>query len=137
MSLRSFQLAPGNYFVRCIVEDVDSKRNVTSEHTLEVMPFDTQVSISDLLLITELVETESGKRIVPNISQTVESMDEVINFYYELYSDEEKDIKIEYGIRDKNENQNYTHTIEKKLYKGTNEIYGSLQYPSLLLASMN
>lgn len=130
LSLRSFQLAPGNYFVRCIVEDVDSKRNVTSEHTLEVMPFDTQVSISDLLLITELVETESGKRIVPNISQSVESMDEVINFYYELYSDEEKDIKIEYGIRDKNENQNYTHTIEKKLDKGTNEIYGSLQYPS-------
>ncbi len=130
LSLRTFQLEPGNYFIRCVVEDIDSKRNVASEHTLEVLPFSEEVSLSDLLLITEIIETDEGQRFVPNISQTVESNDEVINFYFEAYSDSDRVAKIIYGIKDKNENQNYTHTITKKLNKGTNEILGSLQYPS-------
>lgn len=130
LSLRTFSLEPGKYFVRCIVEDSDSKRNVTSEHTLDVLAFNNAVEVSDLLLITELIETPNGKRIVPNISQTVESMDSVIKFYYEAYSDIEQNVDIIYGIKDKNENQNYTHTISKDLQPGANEIYGSLQYPS-------
>ena len=130
LSLRTLQLEPGNYFIRCIVEDSDSKRNVTTEHTLEVMSFDDPVDISDILLITELIETDNGNRMVPNISQTVESMDQDIKFYYEAYSKVDREVKIVYGITDKNENQNYTHTINKTLSAGTNEIYGALQYPS-------
>ncbi len=130
LSLRSFQLEPGNYVLRCIITDLDSKRNVTSEHEIEVLPIDEDVAISDILLVTEIIDTPNGKRIVPNISQSVESMDQIINFYYEVYSDKERDVKIVYSIKDKNENQNYTHTIDKQLQKGKNEIYGSLKYPS-------
>jgi GWxTD domain-containing protein len=130
LNLKTFQLEPGNYFLRCIVEDKDSKRSVTSEHTMEVLPFDNKVDLSDLLLVSDFVESESGNRIIPNISQSVESMEEVIKFYYEAYSDEKRDVTIVYGIKDKNENQNYTHTITKTLDKGKNTLYGSLQYPS-------
>ncbi len=130
LSLRTFQLEPDDYVLKCIVEDLDSKRTVTTEHEIEVLEIDDEVGLSDILLVNEIIETEQGKRLVPNVSQSVESMDQVIKFYYEAYADEMMDTKIVYSIKDKNENQNYTHTIDKKLSKGTNEIYGSLKYPS-------
>lgn len=130
LSLRTFQLEPDDYVLKCIVEDSDSKRSVTSEHEIEVLAIDDDVELSDILLVSEIIETASGNRLVPNVSQSVESMDQIIKFYYEAYVNEDKQTKIIYSIKDKNENQSYAHTIDKKLTAGKNEIYGSLKYPS-------
>jgi len=130
LNLKTFQLEPGQYFLRCIIEDNDSKRNVVSEHEMEVLTFDDPVDLSDILLISEIIETDKGQRMVPNISQFVESMEQNIKFYYEVYSDKKRDVKIVYGIKDKNEDQNYSHIITKTLTKGKNKLYGSLEYPS-------
>lgn len=130
LSLRSFELDPGQYLLRCTVEDADSKRNVRSEHFMEVLSFTDSISISDLLLVNDIVETESGRKIVPNVTQIVKSMDKMIQFYYQVYSDKERETKIVYSINDKNKNQNYTQSITKKLSQGMNEITDLVQYPN-------
>lgn len=130
LSLRSFELDPGQYFLRCTVEDADSKRNVRSEHFMEVLSFTDSISISDLLLVNDIVQTERGRKIVPNVTQIVKSMDKMIQFYYQVYSDKERESKIVYSINDKNKNQNYTQSITKKLFQGMNEITDSVQYPN-------
>ncbi|MDZ7766106.1 MAG: hypothetical protein U5K00_17080 [Melioribacteraceae bacterium] len=76
LSLRTFQLEPDDYVLKCIVEDSDSKRSVTSEHEIEVLAIDDDVELSDILLVSEIIETASGNRLVPNVSQSVESMDQ-------------------------------------------------------------
>ena len=130
LSLRTFDLDPGEYLLRCVVEDKNSTRSVTSEHNMEVLELTDPVSLSDILLIQNTIESETGKRIVPNISQSIQSMDKIIEFYYEVYSDQEKDVTIVYNIKDKNENQNYSHQIEQHIHEGKNELFGKLQYPS-------
>lgn len=128
LSLESLILKPDDYVLRCLIEDLNSNRTVTSEHKLSVLPFEDSVAISDILLVEDIQQGPSGEKIVPNISQTIESMDKLIQFYYEVYSNKEKEVEVVYDIRDKNKKQNFSSTVKKTLNKGKTEITETLGY---------
>ena len=89
---KSFELPPENYSLSIVLYDKDSKKEYSLEGKLEVRDFSKPLMFSDILFI----ESEVDSQIVLNISNTIPTSDSSIYFYYELYSDKEDEINVEY-----------------------------------------
>lgn len=97
---KSYDLSPGKYFLKCIVEDTDSRRIASREFPLTVREISDTPGISDIMLISEIVKDPTGERIVPNVSSSVTSKNTSLSFFFDLYSKIKQDIVLEYTLND-------------------------------------
>ena len=131
LSLKSTSLEPDNYVLRCIIEDLNSRKNASQEFQLHVKSFNDTLSLSSILLIKKIKETPQGDKIIPNIPHTVRALNEELPFYYEIYSREKRQVNVIYEIEDKSGEKDFSDTLQIELKKGTNKITEKLEYPSL------
>lgn len=119
LSLKSFQLAPGDYLMRAEVYDKDSKKTYVLERPINVKEIKGGEGLSSLILIQKTVKEDSLSKVIPNISQTVTTRDEGLPFFFEVYSDKAQEIDIEYQIKDaKNEKSIYNQTFTEQVDSG-------------------
>lgn len=126
LSYKTFNLSPGKYNFVCDLEDLDSRKTYKVKSKTTVLDFSDSLEISDIVLISKVLKTEKGDKIIPNVSQTVSTIDSSIAFFFEIYSDSNRTVKIIYAIRDQNGTQNGSKATELKLKKGKNVIYQNL-----------
>ena len=122
ISYKSFELIPGKYFVRCFVEDLDSKKTVNYESNTDVLDFRDSLSISDIIIIAKRVKDINGEQLIPNVSKIVTTRDNVLAFSYEIYSDKVRNIMIEYKIKDRDKKDIFMQKIPRELDSGTTRI---------------
>ncbi len=101
ISLRSFELAPGKYLIRSIVEDQDSRNEYKYENKVIVRDFSKLPAISDVMLISKETVTDGNKKILPNVSRNVMAQNDGMSFFFEIYTDSADKFKITYIIKDK------------------------------------
>lgn len=143
LSLKSFDLPPANYFLRIEVEDKDSKKSFAMESMFTVKNLDGPLTVSDVLLISKVVEVNGSKKMIPNISRNVASRKEGLMMYYEIYSDTARKVEINYSVaenktgkdekNDKDKKILYTQKDTRDVTKGTNQVNYSLQNAELSL----
>ncbi|KAB2846642.1 MAG: GWxTD domain-containing protein [Melioribacteraceae bacterium] len=121
-SVRSFEITPGKYLMRCEVVDRDSRKNFVIEATANVLKLSDSLNVSDILLISSIVKDSDGEKLVPNINRRVTTDDSSLPFYLEVYSDEKRDIKLEYNIKDKDGKKAFVEIVEKEVQPGINRI---------------
>lgn len=126
-SYRTFDLNPGNYTIRCILEDTDSRRAATREFKLELKKFPEALSISDIILISEIIKDPAGEKIVPNISKTVSNKTTSFPFYFEIYSDKEEQVILEYHLLNLKSNTTLKQMNPQNLKAGSNTIYFTIE----------
>lgn len=131
LSARSFDLEPREYFVRCEIEDKDSKKNIVREDKFTVRDLNTPVAISDIMLIDRQVVVNGNSKFIPNISRNVAEQKEGLKFFYEIYSDTSKSINVEYEISDRKDNNIYKENESKTLVKGSNPVNNTLKNKEL------
>ncbi|MGE5682811.1 MAG: GWxTD domain-containing protein [Bacillota bacterium] len=132
LSLKSFDLAPANYFLRVEVEDKDSKKNAIKESMFTVRNLaSTQISISDLLLISRQMIIDGNRKMIPNISRNVSTNKEGLPVYYEIYSDTASNVTAEYIIKDGKDKNIFSKSETNLLNKGTNSINYTINVPEL------
>jgi GWxTD domain-containing protein len=135
LSLRSFVLSPGRYFVRTAVEDKESSRKFTSENIFIVRDMNPAFSLSDILMLVRNPGTESNKKILPNISRNISVSTSGIPVYLEFYSDRQRNLTVEYSILDE-EKKVISQTFEtQNIDTGINKIFYSFKDTSLSLGS--
>ncbi len=123
LSLKSFQLAPDDYFVRAEVYDKDSKKTYVIERPMKVRKINGEEGLSSLILIQRTVKEDSLSKVIPNISQTVTTRDEGLPFFFEVYSDKAQEININYEIKDvKNDKAIYDQAFTERIDSGTTMI---------------
>ena len=115
---RSFDLEPETYVMQCNLFDKDSKKEFTVEATIELKEFDKKVQFSDLIFI----ETEVDSQIIPNISNTVESTDSSLSFFYEIYSDKNQTLDLKYEIENSEEDIVLSTSATQDVLQGVNFI---------------
>jgi GWxTD domain-containing protein len=100
LTTRHFELPPGNYFIRTMVEDRDSRREYTSGNKFTVRDFDKEISASDVMLISGTRTIDGISQLIPNISRNVIGTDSTIQSYFEIYSRDssKQNITVEYSI---------------------------------------
>lgn len=125
LSYRSFSITPGEYKLVCKVEDSESRKHSVFEKNIKIREFIDPIEMSDLILISELIETEEGLKVIPNISNQVTSEDNTISFFYEIYSDKPVIVNTAYLISN-NDDEIYNFEKEIELVEGKNEITETL-----------
>lgn len=126
VSYKSFELAPGKYKLVCKLEDLESKKYSTHEQKIKVRAFQDPVEISDIVLISEIIQTDDGEKLIPNISNLVTSRDTLLSFFYEIYSKIPQILNINYLIL-KEEKIIFSAEKEIDVQKGKNVINEDLK----------
>jgi GWxTD domain-containing protein len=133
LSYRKSELTPGKYFLKCVVEDLNSKLNVVSESIANIKEFEDPVELSDIVLVAKRIKKEDGENIIPNVANVVSTGFQNLDFFYEVYSDKQKSIFIEYSIEDKNKERTYTNVVLYDISEGNNLINNVIENPSISL----
>lgn len=126
-SYRTFDLNPGNYTVRSILEDSDSRRAATREFKISLKKLSDSLAVSDLFLITEVIKDPSGDKIVPNISKVVSNKTTDLPFSFEIYSDKDQQVVLEYQIENLKSKITTKYMDPVTVKSGTNQIYHTIE----------
>lgn len=122
ITYKSYDLAPGKYLLRCIVEDSDSRRVSSKEFPLDVREIPSTLGLSDLMVISEIVKNSDGQKIIPNISGTLTSKQTSLSFYFDIYSGTKEDIVLEYTLNDLKKKVSLKQEDPRTILPGTNSI---------------
>jgi GWxTD domain-containing protein len=135
ISHRSFNLESSTYFIKTTVTDKESKEDFSSERLFTVKDFESDPSISDILLITSNTVVGGINKIIPNISRNVANDDKEINMFFEIYSDSDAEHNIEYVITNKEREILTTKTETQEVSKGKTLVYYTLKDSTLGLGT--
>ncbi len=121
-SYKYYDLAPGKYFLKCVVEDSDSRRISSRELPLNVRQITDSLGLSDVMFISEIVKEPSGDKIIPNVSSTVTGKNTSLSFFFDLYSDKQRDVVLEYTLNDFKNNTSLKQEDPQTIKPGDNTI---------------
>lgn len=122
LSYKTYDLNPGKYFVKCIVEDSDSRTASSKEIPLLVKQMSDSLGVSDLMLVTEYIKDSTGEKIIPNVTASVTNRSTSVSLYFEIYSDKTRELNIEYSLDDLNKNTSFKQMEHVAVSPGTNLI---------------
>lgn len=122
LSLRSFDLPPGEYTFRSAFEDKDSRKTYSKEDAVKVRDVSSNFALSDIMIVEKNTIVNGENKILPNIKKLVSARQGGLLIFYEIYSDTSSFFQIEYDISDKNDVVVSNKTM-KELKKGTNRIF--------------
>ncbi len=98
ISYKTIDIKPGKYKLTCNAEDDESRKYFTYKTEIDLPDYNKKLSISDIVLVSQFVQTNQGKKIIPNIDNLVTSEDSLLMFYYEIYSPQHKSVTVEYNV---------------------------------------
>lgn len=137
LSYRSFEILSGNYNLKIVVEDLDSRKTSSMDRMVIIASYKDPLDISDLILIKDRITEDGQERIIPNVSREVTNKDKSISFFYEIYSDMQRQVTISYKIEDKDRNVIYSLDEEKTVAPGINTVEHTIEEPKLSLGDYN
>jgi GWxTD domain-containing protein len=136
LSMRSFNLEPGRYFIRTSVDDRESSRNFVSENIFTARNLSADNAISDILILAKKVDDEGpNTKILPNISKNISVGSEGIPVFYELYSKRPRIVTIEYSILDEKKKVVSQVFENEEINPGTNTMFYTYKDTALSLGT--
>ena len=135
LSLRSFDLSPGEYLFRTAYEDRDSRKTYSKEDPVKVRNIDTSSAISDIMIIEKKTVENGDNKILPNITKIISSRKGGLPIFFEVYSDTGSIFQIEYDINDYHDNTIISNKTMKQINKGVNQIFFTIPDSSLSMGS--
>jgi len=123
LSYKTFDFEPGEYLLTCILEDLDSRNSYSVDYNININPISDSLGLSDVIFVKDVVKDSSGEKIVPNVSKTVTNKTKNLPVYFEIYSNKERDVILEYIIEDLRNNSSVKQTSPYKIKTGTNSIF--------------
>lgn len=85
LSKRSFDLSPGVYVIRTMLQDKDSKQEAIGENLFVVKSYKENISLSDILFVSNFDLNQRKNEIIPNVSRNIPSSKQRVKFYFEVY----------------------------------------------------
>jgi GWxTD domain-containing protein len=135
LSLRSLNLAPGEYLIRSEVEDRESRRRFSLETPFMVRNFSSKPAISDIMLIARQQVLDGKKKIIPNVSRNVTAQKEGIQLFFEISAREQREVDIMYLVSNE---ENVKLSEEKEtitLNQGKTQIFHTINMEDLSLGN--
>lgn len=122
VSVKSFDLQPKTYFLRCEVTDKDSKKSYVRENVFIVKSFSPSLDISDVLLVSKTRMVNDQEQMIPNISKNVSAQKDGLTIYYELYADTAKEAILNFSILGEKSDSVFKKVERQTLNSGKNSI---------------
>lgn len=126
LSQKVVELEPGDYKIFCMIEDNNSQRKNAINKSLLARAINDTLDVSDIMLISKVVRSRRGDQIIPNVENSVTSKINELAFYFELYSNKETDIPLEFVFYDQMRDKSVKTKSTKHVLPGRNMIYHKL-----------
>jgi GWxTD domain-containing protein len=124
LSMRSFSLEPGKYFIRTSVEDKESSRNYLSENVYTVRNLSADYAVSDILILVKSVVNDGpNTKMLPNISKNISVSSEGIPIFLEIYSVKPQNINIEFSLLDEGKKVISQNFKKQEVDSGTTRVF--------------
>jgi GWxTD domain-containing protein len=127
LSLKSFNLEPGKYLLRTVLEDVDSRKEYSVENVISIRELELEFAMSDVMLIAKQTVVEGTNKILPNVSRNVAVKKDGLPFFFEIYSNQPREIKIEYTIIDNDKEIIYREDVNRKIDSAKTQIFHTIK----------
>ena len=128
LSYKTFDLNPGKYFLRCNVEDSDSRKTDTKDKMVTVRKMNDTLDISDITFFKDVIKDSSGEKIVPDVSSYFTSRDSSISFFYDIYSDKDRQVVVQYSLNNLKTNTSFKQDDPEKVHTGVNLIKHTISH---------
>lgn len=122
LSYKSFELEPDEYLFRMELFDEDSKKNSFIEMKKKLIKYNSDINISDIIFLTDSVQTNSGVKYIPSVSNIFTDKDSTFRIMYELYSKKKREIFVEYRITNSKTGKAIVNTVTEKIDSAKNTI---------------
>jgi GWxTD domain-containing protein len=128
LSRKSFDVAPGTYTIRTMLQDKDSKQEAVGENRFVVRDYNKEISLSDILMISKYDSSQGRNEIIPNISRNIPTSKDRVKFYYEVYSKDSTDVNrtFEYTVFNSEKNVIHKEVEDRNIKPGKNKVLYSL-----------
>jgi GWxTD domain-containing protein len=133
ISIKSFDLPPGKYFIRTSIEDKDSRKTYTSANIFTIRDLTTLPNLSDLMFIAKQTMVAGSNKILPNITRDISVQKDGIPLFFELYSNSPGKIILEFDVSDKEKKIVYSDTLSRSIDSGKTQIFHNVKVKSLSL----
>lgn len=121
-SYKSFELDPGKYLIRVELFDEDSKKNSYIEIKKNILQFDSPIKVSDIIFLTDSINTSSGIKYIPSVSNKFTDQDSSFRIMYEIHSDKKQNMIIEYRINNIKTGKSIVRFVNEQVDSGKNII---------------
>ncbi|KAF0151389.1 MAG: hypothetical protein FD143_1972 [Ignavibacteria bacterium] len=122
LSYKHWDLIPGSYVLKTILEDGDSRRTSAREVPIKIRGFEDSLDVSDILLVSEIIKDSTGEKLILNVSKTVTNKDRSLKFYYNIFSTSAKEVFVEYYLHDPQKGTSTKQLDPRKLTAGKNSV---------------
>ena len=95
-SNKSFDLLPGRYRLKVVVEDKATLESFSTEFPAELKAFDSEVTVSDLILVDGY--SEAFQSITPKVGSQVFDDESSFKVFYELYASEQEAVNVQFQL---------------------------------------
>ncbi len=127
LSYKSYDMNPGKYFLKCIIEDSDSRKTSSKEIPLTVRQISDTLGISDLMFIADVIIDSTGEKIIPNVSTYVTNKVDSLSFFLTIYSNKVRNAVLEYSMNDFRGNKSFKQDDPRSLKAGNNLIIHTIK----------
>jgi GWxTD domain-containing protein len=133
LSMRSFYLVPGKYFIRCAVEDRESGKSYNQGNVYAITDFSKKPVISDIMLISKLTPdsvsagSRKSNKIMPNISKNISMKRDGLPFFFEIYTDSAQNIPLNYQIVEGEGKVLYTKDTLQHVSAGKTQVFYTIK----------
>lgn len=127
LSLRSFNLVPGKYFIRTSFEDVESRQEFVIENEIKIRELSKSFSVSDIMLISKQTVVDGSNKIIPNVSRNVAAKKDGIPVFFEIYSAYSRTLKIEYSLVDNDKVKVFSEIVDKQIDSGKTQVFHTIK----------
>lgn len=122
---RFFRLAPGRYSVRVRIRDEETSKTSSIQRTVNVRRlWNSELTMSDIMLVSRLQMEGEKKTIVPNISGNVANLPEGFYLFSEIYNGTDCDsLDISYHVKNAKNQETLSERMSYHIVPGKNQIF--------------
>jgi len=122
---RSFYLAPAKYKLRVRVQEGESNKTSQIERAIEVPSFsERDLSLSDIMIVSKLMEQGGRKTIIPNVSDNVGQLPHGFYLFFEIYSRTNLDsVDLKYSVVSPKGKEQVTYARSEPIVRGRSQIF--------------
>jgi GWxTD domain-containing protein len=131
ISVKSFDMPPGKYFIRTSIEDKDSRKTFTANNMFTIRELNTLPNISDLMFIAKQTAVAGSNKILPNVTRDISVQKDGIPLFFELYSNSPGKIILEFNVNDKEKKLVYSDTLTRNIDSGKTQIFHNVKVNGL------
>ena len=135
ISIKSFDIPPGKYFIRTSIEDKDSRKEFVSSNMFTIRDLSTFPNLSDLMFIAKQTMVSGSNKILPNVTREISVQKDGIPLFFELYSNLPAKIILEFYVSDKDKKLLFTDTLARNIDSGKTQIFHNVKVNGLGLGT--